>query len=350
MNARRCLALPALLSALLLGLAGCPNDGDELSSTSATESSATEGDSDGDPSTSSPSTSTTEDPDFPEPTSPSTTAADDTTTTTGDPDDATTTTTTEDSSATDATDGGTTTMGDTTGGASECGNGIEEDGEECDKGEDNADGDYGGCNLDCTKQPYCGDGKHQPELGEICDRTADELVEAAVCTDACTWSGVIAFVTSQSYLGSLDGTEGADSICVAHAEAAGLLNPDGYRAWISVSNDNADSRIPKVNDSYYRLDGKEIALSSDQLFSGKLLRPLNVDENKAVKTTKVWTNTTPAGLAASEDADCQSFSSMSGKVMGIVGQTDKTDAGWTQQDDAVTCILSWNLYCFSEAF
>ena len=140
MNAPRCLALPSLLSALILVLTGCPNEDDALTSTSATESGATEADSDGDPNTSTPSTSTTDDPDGQEPTSSSTTAPDDTTTTTGDPDDTTTTGTTEDASTSGATDSDTTTTGDTTGGASECGNGILEDGEECDKGEENDDG------------------------------------------------------------------------------------------------------------------------------------------------------------------------------------------------------------------
>ena len=350
MNAPRCLALPSLLSALILVLTGCPNEDDALTSTSATESGATEADSDGDPNTSTPSTSTTDDPDGQEPTSSSTTAPDDTTTTTGDPDDTTTTGTTEDASTSGATDGDTTTTGDATGGASECGNGILEDGEECDKGEENDDGDYGGCNLDCTKQPYCGDGKYQPELGEICDRTADELVEAAVCTDACTWSGVIAFVSSGSYTGSLGGAEGADALCVGLADAAKLLNPEGYRAWISVDKDTAYSRIPKVLDAYYRLDGKQIASNYLDLFDGKLSNPLNIDEAKKERGGKAWTNTTPAGHTASESDDCKSFSSMIGGDPGIVGFVGETGPAWTQQELKASCLNTWRLYCFSEAF
>ena len=55
----------------------------------------------------------------------------------------------------------------------------------------------------------------------------------------------------------------------------------------------------------------EIAENSDELFSGKLKSPLNITEaKKTIGTSKVWTNTTPSGDAASEDSDCQSFHSM----------------------------------------
>ena len=332
-------------------LAGCPEQDDVSTSTSATESSATMGDPDGDPSTSSPSTSTT-DPE--EPTSTSTTTADSDPTTTGGPPDTVTgsptdATTSENTSS--STTEFTATAGSTTSDEPECGNGMLDPGEECDKGDKNADGDYGGCNLDCTQQPFCGDGETQSELGEDCDLSDEELVEAAICTDVCTWSGVIAFVTSESYTGDLGGTDAADEECVLLATAAGLVHPDGYRAWISVGSDNPSAGIPKVNDAYYRLDGKKIAANSQELFGGKLKNPLNITETmEQIGTSKVWTNTTPTGLTASDDADCQSFSSLDGKQTGIVGRTDQTDAGWTQHPVQASCLHACRLYCFSNAF
>jgi len=348
MNIQRSVVLLPL-SALLLSLAGCPDGDDENPSTSATESSATAGDSDSDPTTTSPSTSTTE-PD--ELTTTSTTAPDSDSDTTWAPTDTTTTmgpTTGEDTSGSTTDD--TTTVGSTTDGDSQCGNGEVERGEECDDGEGNTDGDYGGCNLDCTKQPFCGDGVTQSELGEPCDPSDEELVEAAVCTDVCTWSGVIAFVTSAAYAGNLGGADGADDKCVTLASAAGLVHPEGYRAWISVGDDTANNRIPKVSDPYYRLDGVEIAENSDELFSGKLKSPINITEaKKAIGTSKVWTNTTPSGDAASEDTDCQSFHSMDDGDAAIVGRSDQTGIGWTQQELMASCIDTWRLYCFSEPF
>ena len=338
------------LCALVLNLVGCPDGDDENPSTSATESSATATGSDGDPITTSPSTSTTE-PE--EPTTTSTTAPDSESGTPGGPVDTTTTTAgpTAGEDTRGSTTDDTTTVGTTTDGDTQCGNGEVERDEECDEGEGNADGDYGGCNLDCTKQPFCGDGETQTELGEPCDPSDEELVEAAVCTDVCTWSGVIAFVTSEAYAGDLDGADGADEKCVTLASAAGLVHPEGYRAWISVGGDTANNRIPKVSDPYYRLDGVKIAENSGELFSGKLKSPINITEvKKAIGTSKVWTNTTPSGDAAGENTDCQSFHSMDDGDTAIVGRSDETGIGWTKQALMASCIDTWRLYCFSEQF
>jgi fibro-slime domain-containing protein len=49
-----------------------------------------------------------------------------------------------------------------------CGDGILAIGEECDLGEENNTGGYGGCNPDCTLGEYCGDGIVQEEY-EDCD-------------------------------------------------------------------------------------------------------------------------------------------------------------------------------------
>lgn len=350
---RRC--DPSLsLIALVVGLAGCPHDDGEGTSTSATESSASSSDSGGEPSASSPMSSATETDGPVEDTSTSATGLDTEPSTTGDTD------TSSSSTGGDPTSGGATTGSTsmnvttddgTTSDVAECGDGFVDAGEECDDGDLNNDGGYGGCALDCTLQPHCGDGKHQPEFGEPCDPSDKDLVEASVCSDVCTWSGVIAFVSSKTYTGNLGGIDGADEICVTLADAAGLINPGGYRAWLSVGTNAPSKRIPKVDDAYYRLDGKKIADNSGALFGGKLQNPLNVTElKKVVSTSKVWTNTTPAGVAASEVDDCQSFSSMGFADSATVGRTDVTGSGWTQQVLMASCIDTWRLYCFSEEF
>ncbi|HEX4336054.1 MAG TPA: DUF4215 domain-containing protein [Polyangiaceae bacterium] len=57
-----------------------------------------------------------------------------------------------------------------------CGDGVVTGDEVCDDGKN--DGSYGGCNPDCTRGPYCGDGKVDSSGGEECDGTRD-------CTPSC---------------------------------------------------------------------------------------------------------------------------------------------------------------------
>jgi fibro-slime domain-containing protein len=58
-----------------------------------------------------------------------------------------------------------------------CGDGVVTGDEVCDDGKN--DGSYGGCNSDCTRGPYCGDGNVDSKDGEQCDGSHD-------CTPACT--------------------------------------------------------------------------------------------------------------------------------------------------------------------
>jgi cysteine-rich repeat protein len=64
-----------------------------------------------------------------------------------------------------------------------CGNGIVEDGEQCDDGESNSDG--GPCHLDCTlcpgTTPGCGNGVL--EAGEECDD--GNLTDGDGCSSTC---------------------------------------------------------------------------------------------------------------------------------------------------------------------
>jgi fibro-slime domain-containing protein len=57
-----------------------------------------------------------------------------------------------------------------------CGDGVVTGDEVCDDGKN--DGSYGGCNPDCTRGPYCGDGQVDTADGEECDGSKD-------CTPSC---------------------------------------------------------------------------------------------------------------------------------------------------------------------
>ena len=65
-----------------------------------------------------------------------------------------------------------------------CGDGIKDDGEQCDDGTANNDGRYGGCAPDCTYGPRCGDSVPQPEE-EDCDGGESARVAYGECAPGC---------------------------------------------------------------------------------------------------------------------------------------------------------------------
>ena len=329
----------AVLACLLLG--ACSDASEGVSS--ASEGSTSSGDSD----TNSTGETLGE--------SATTTTGGPTTTTSGGPTTEgmeSTTAMTSESSSTSGTSTTGATEGDTSStGGPLCGDGAIDAGEECDLGaEMNGDGLFSTCSEECMIQPACNDGIYTPSIEE-CDSSDPLFVEAAVCSDACTWKGVIVFVTSATYSGDLGGLSGADARCQELAEEGGLVMSGQYHAWLSVGSDDAASRVPLVDEAYYRLDGEMIAKNSAQLLSGKLLHEFSITEMKAeIEPSRAWTNTAPDGSTESIDIDCQSFTSGEKADLSYAGFTSKTDAKWTDVGIASYCNKKFRLYCFSAAF
>lgn len=314
------------VGAVLLLLGGCPDD--DMSGTSATEATSADDSGYGEPVTGTGTGPTTGAPTTGSLTSTTTTATStmtDTEPSTSTGADSTMTAATEGGEATDAT-GATGTTGGTTGGSStgdatgttsdagDCGDGVVDAGEECDLGEEKNGG------------------------------------EAYTCTDACTWDGVIVFLSSAMYVGSLGGLEGADALCQTLAADAGLSAPLEYRAWLSIDGQVAKSRIPLVEQPYVRLDAKKIATKSSDLLDGKLLNPITITESMdEVELGLVWTNTTSGGLAVSTFDDCKSFSDGTADEKGYFGLAGQTDGKWTNAG-LTYCEKEAHLYCFSKAF
>jgi len=338
----RTLAPPCVSLVMLFMLGACPDDSAGTSSeVSATDASSTDEASTGSSADASGSSTNA-------PTTTGTVMTDSTT----NPDDSTTSTGSSTSGEEDSTTtGSTSSTGSTTNASDMCGDEIKDPGEECDLGDPmNGKGSYGGCNDDCTLQPHCNDGKHQP-LDEECDPSDPLFAEAAVCTDVCTWKGVIVFLTSEGVSGDLGGVDGADAVCRSFAQEAGLQKWDQYHAWLSVGASPAANRVPLVDRPYYRLDGLKIAENSGELLSSKLLLPANISELKEdLGFRPVWTNSLPDGTTTSEMHDCQSFSSADFGDEAYVGFANKTDAQWTHAEVTSSCDLDARLYCFSPAF
>jgi len=66
-----------------------------------------------------------------------------------------------------------------------CGHGMRNEPDEaCDLGLESNDGRYDGCNPDCTRGPYCGDGV--PQGTEECDAGSDNGAAGSRCSATCT--------------------------------------------------------------------------------------------------------------------------------------------------------------------
>jgi hypothetical protein len=120
-----------------------------------------------------------------------------------------------------------------------CGDGLvwAEGGELCDYGLGNSEA-YDGCDpISCTPGPHCGDGVLELKF-ETCDRgplngTGITTDEFAPCSSTCGFFGRTLFITGAVWTGDLGGVSGGDLKCQAAAKDAGLLNPTGYRVWLS---------------------------------------------------------------------------------------------------------------------
>ncbi len=71
---------------------------------------------------------------------------------------------------------------------SDCGDGEQTLDEACDLGDEDNDGEYGGCNANCTLAPRCGDNVVQAGEGEECDNglnTSTRFNQAGDCAPGC---------------------------------------------------------------------------------------------------------------------------------------------------------------------
>ena len=153
------------------------------------------------------------------------------------------------------------------------------------------------------------------------------------------------FVTSTSYDGNLGGLDGADSKCQTQANTAGLNGT--WKAWLRSETVSAASRLSHNNGSYVLTNGNKIADNWSDLTDGSINYPINVNETGAlVAQTLVWTQTFSDGTAGPPAAACSNWTSNS-LGADIVGDTTKTDGGWSNSSSNV-CSSTHSLYCFEQ--
>ena len=183
----------------------------------------------------------------------------------------------------------------------------------------------------------------------------------------------VMFVTSVESNGALGGLAGADFVCQARANAAGLggtvQDPRVFRAWLSDDFDDAFCRVrsaaghgkrsgrcdgidviiftlytggPWVRTDGYPFSGNLFALTDDER---AILTPPRLTESGAdvhlVTPREAWTGTNPDGTA--NGADCLDWASSDGDDDGIVGLTHEIVMSIGQNSN---CGSTSRLYCF----
>ncbi len=153
-----------------------------------------------------------------------------------------------------------------------------------------------------------------------------------------------AFVTSTKRPASeYGGLAGADTICNDLAQAAGL--PGQYAAWLSSRTQDARDRLGSAS-GWIRTDGRPFSLSRGDLLSGQIIHPLNLDENGAIRTVNIATNTKEDGTrrdgVSNSTGACEDWTGDSD--VHEYGRSSETNRRWTQFDEG-SCADDANLYC-----
>ena len=231
------------------------------------------------------------------------------------------------------------------GGYGTCGNGILEDGEECDKGAipDTCFtlGYSGGtlrCKDDCTYDTsWC----YTPEQKII-------FVTGGTVADSSMENGK---TTGRIYIKrngiEFLGRDAANMICQELAEQAHLQGT--FWAWLSNSSGTFYPNLyfNQYNHWYKDTQGNLIANHWADLTNGDIENSISVDENGNSLSSGecVWTNTDASGNFLT--TDCLGWSWEWSGVSGRTGATDKNKAGWTNNIDT-SCGTSCHLYCVQQ--
>lgn len=297
-----------------------------------------------------------------------------------------------------------TSTGNTTMTEPVCGNGVVENGEDCETNMDTAE-----CDADCTAVA-CGDGYANPAAGEACDDgvdgiamdsadcdidcsmaecgdaytnpVADEMCDDNKngnpldgCTDSCKVARVVFVARTGVTGGKLVGLAGADDICAARA--AGAMVPNAamrkFRAWLSDGNVGPadrfkDAQAPTFSGNFVNLDSKEsivvdggwidlITADPDLLDAPitHIVNEANVVSIANVNQTVV-THTQPPGTSViiPMAAPCDGWTDEGSEnnEVGLGRARGPITSDWTLQSTATIATLCDNamaVYCFEDA-
>lgn len=213
---------------------------------------------------------------------------------------------------------GTTGSGETTGttgSGAVCGNGVQEEGEECDDG--NAE-DVDACDNDC----------------------------------AAAWTiFVTAYEGGLGYTGKMNGLEGADTRCRKHALEGGQPRYMKFKALLSDSKTDAADRLHHARGYYRLVNGLPVAHGWDALVNEPLENPVNVSELGMTGPPAVWTGTQPGGTRVPGAEHCGDWK-VENDFTGHWGNNYAVDATWLLEpnpdSNPTICYASFSLYCVEQ--
>jgi cysteine-rich repeat protein len=249
--------------------------------------------------------------------------------------------TTENSPGSTEASGSDTTMTVT---PPECGNGLQETGEQCDDG--NLD-DTDACLATCLAAS-CGDGYTWSGF-EYCDDGNE--IETDTCDSAC--NPVVhrkVFVSSATFTGALGGLSGADAKCQALAASAGLTGT--FKAWLSDDTTSPSKRFDTSFTGVYELvDGTLVehgwAGLTDWSLVSYLEHGIDRTESNAVTGGTVWTGTLGGGEGWAGQ-NCKNWTSKAPEDDGSYGDVGDDGLDWTDTLHTFPCSDLYRFYCFED--
>jgi cysteine-rich repeat protein len=198
----------------------------------------------------------------------------------------------------------------------------------------------------------CGDGVVEGDE-ECDDGNLIDLEDA--CSSACTRNLWIFATAAIDHQGDLGGVEGAHSRCRQYALQSGRADDTwmNFVAWISDADHDARDLLHPGRGRYLRTDHVVVADSFEQLLSGTLNAPIDLDEHGDPAPGGALTGTKFDGTAA-PGTHCESWTTKTGLDVSLYyGSTAATDSWWTLQDlpdaNPAPCSIKRRLYCIEGA-
>lgn len=221
-----------------------------------------------------------------------------------------------------------------------CGNGIKEDNEECDDGQETEF-----CTNKCKKS-YCGDSIVNSSADEECD-DGNQLSED-MCSYTCKKNRIV-FITNKNYsiVDFKGSVQAIDAIC--QSEGSKKFNNKIFRAWISDDNQNITHRLNFDSEfkGYYMLPNNiGIVANNLHIFLEDLKNPIQftINGDLVIDHPYVWSNTDEFGWKVNDD--CNNWTSVSEYDPINLGFSKSMNSpDWTKYITG-NCSKQYRLYCF----